>query len=449
MLTPQSAAPGRRKVIRDAVHGDMVCEYEAELAVVDTPELQRLRGIRQLGTAHLIYPSANHTRFDHSLGTAHVARRMLDAIEANTGRRFDDRERLLVSVAALCHDVTHIPYGHTFEDERKIFERHDVPARTQDFLRSGLLGARLQALGLRDDVEAILTGRRGSLPPWMAEVVGGTVCSDLLDYLARDALFCGLPLRYDERLYRYLTLDGDGHLTFAIAKGGLMREDAITELVQLLRIRYMLSERVYYHHAKVAAGAMVSRMVERAVDRGLRLEELYPLQDQELFWLLERRLGDDAVFGRLLARFRARSLYKRCYLLTRQIPPPLQATLIRCYHDDRRQREGVEAELERRAGLEPGDLIIYCPTANMALKEANIPVDVGGRVQSLASLQLPEVDTLLEKHRQLWRFYVFIAAERQRQAERVAAIAEEHFGEPNQLAGLRHGQLRFRFPLQP
>jgi HD superfamily phosphohydrolase len=440
-----SSASGRHTIIRDAVHGDMVFEHAAELAVVDTPEFQRLRGIRQLGTANLIYPSANHTRFDHSLGTAYVAGRMLDAIAANTGRHFDDHERLLVSVAALCHDITHIPYGHTFEDERKIFERHDVPGRTRDFLRLGTLGARLQALGLRDEVEAILTKRPGTVPPWMVEVVSGTVCSDLLDYLARDALFCGLPLRYDERLYRYLTLDDDGHLTFAIARGGLIREDAITELVQLLRIRYMLSERVYYHHAKVASGAMVSRMVERAVDRGLRLEDLYPLQDQELFWMLERCLGDDPVFGRLRVRFRARSLYKRCYLLTRQIPPQVQADLIRRYHEDRRQRERVEAELERCAGLAPGDLIIYCPTASMALKEANIAVEVGGQVQSLASLKLPEVDTLLEKHRQLWRFYVFIAAERQRQAERVATLAEEFFGEPNQLAGIRQGQLRFRF----
>lgn len=440
-----SLASGKRTIIRDAVHGDMVFARPEEMAVVDTPEFQRLRGIRQLGTAHLIYPSANHTRFDHSLGTAYVAGRMLDAIAANTGRRFDDRERLLVSVAALCHDITHIPYGHTFEDERKIFERHDVPDRTREFLRLGTLGKRLHTLGLHDEVEAILTKRPGTVPPWMIEVVSGTVCSDLLDYLARDALFCGLPLRYDERLYRYLTLDDDGHLTFSIAKGGLMREDAITELVQLLRIRYMLSERVYYHHAKVASGAMVSRMVERAVDRGLRLEELYRLQDQELFWMLDQRLDDDPVFDRLLARFRTRSLYKRCYLLTRQIPPPVQAELIRGYHEDRLQRERVEAELERRAGLDPGDLIIYCPTAGMALKEANIAVDVGGRVQSLASLKLPEVDTLLEKHRQLWRFYVFIAAERQQQSARVASLAEAMVGEPNQLGGLRHGQLRLRF----
>jgi hypothetical protein len=435
----------QRKIIRDAVHGDMVFDSKAELSLMDTPEFQRLRGIRQLGTAYLVYPSANHTRFDHSLGTAHVAKRFLDALASNMGRQFDDHERLLVSAAALCHDITHIPFGHTIEDERKIFERHDSAERTRTFLRRGALAARLRALGLRDEVEAILTRQPSTLPPWMVEVVSGTVCSDLLDYLARDALFCGLPLRYDERLYRYVMLDDAGHLAFAIEKEGLLREDALTELIQLLRIRYMLSERVYYHHAKVASGAMISRLVERAVDRGLTLKELYPLQDQELLHLLGERLSDDAVVGKLLARFRTRHLYKRCYLLTRRIAPQVQADLICHYHEDRKQRERVEAELERRTGLAPGDLIIYCPTADMALKEANIAVTVGGRVQSLASLQLPEVNTLLEKHRDLWRFYVFIAADKLKQADRVAAAAEAVFGEPNQLVGMREGQLRLRF----
>ena len=73
------ARPKRFSVLRDPVHGDVYLTHE-ELRVLDTPEVQRLRGIKQLGTAYLVYPGAVHTRFDHSIGTVHVAQKMIEAI---------------------------------------------------------------------------------------------------------------------------------------------------------------------------------------------------------------------------------------------------------------------------------------------------------------------------------------------------------------------------------
>src|ERR1041384_1405527 len=105
------------KLIRDAVHGDI--EFGAlEVELMDTPEFQRLRGIKQLGTAYLVFPSAVHTRFEHSLGTPWMARLMLDAVRRTTAISFDDE--ILIRVAALLHDMTHIPFGHTLEDERRV-----------------------------------------------------------------------------------------------------------------------------------------------------------------------------------------------------------------------------------------------------------------------------------------------------------------------------------------
>src|SRR5213082_944631 len=112
----------KRKLIRDAVHGDI--EMSAlEVELMDTPEFQRLRGIKQLGTAYLVFPSAVHTRFEHSLGTSWMANRVLDAV-----RRFQAvsaEEESLIRVSALLHDLTHIPFGHTLEDERRVLPRHD------------------------------------------------------------------------------------------------------------------------------------------------------------------------------------------------------------------------------------------------------------------------------------------------------------------------------------
>src|SRR5512138_484739 len=102
----------RGKLIRDAVHGDVEMG-PLEVELMDTPEFQRLRGIRQLGTAYLVFPSAVHTRFEHSLGASWMAQRMLQSIRRTSRVSSDDET--LIRVAALLHDITHIPFGHTLE----------------------------------------------------------------------------------------------------------------------------------------------------------------------------------------------------------------------------------------------------------------------------------------------------------------------------------------------
>ena len=110
------------KVVRDAVHGDIELD-DLEIELIDTPEFQRLRGIKQLGTAYLVFPSATHTRFEHSIGTAWMARRLIDAVRRT--RMLSRDEEIRIRCAALLHDVTHIPFGHTLEDERRVLPRRD------------------------------------------------------------------------------------------------------------------------------------------------------------------------------------------------------------------------------------------------------------------------------------------------------------------------------------
>src|SRR6185369_16915146 len=98
-----------RKLIRDAVHGDIEMD-SLEIELMDTPEFQRLRGIKQLGTAYLVFPSAVHTRFEHSLGTSWMAHRIIETIRRTTTVHSDDER--VIRIAALLHDITHIPFGH-------------------------------------------------------------------------------------------------------------------------------------------------------------------------------------------------------------------------------------------------------------------------------------------------------------------------------------------------
>ena len=428
---------GREIVLRDPVHGDIDLA-PAERGLLDSPEVQRLRGIRQLGPAYLVYPGALHTRFDHGLGALRMAQAILESL-GRQGMRLSEEDRSAVRLAALLHDVSHIPFGHTFEDERTLFGRHDRPERLRLFLERGELGERLARHPQGNLVKALLTGETRD---WRRDVVAGTLDADLLDYLRRDAYFCGLPKTYDERILRSFTVTG-GRLGLRLYQGGIEREDVRTEAVEVLRLRYFLTERVYYHHAKLAAGAMVAKAVELAVEReGLTEIDLYPLDDAGLLRrLLEgprvrgSERGPNPAVRDLAEAFLRRVLVKRSYVLTHgQVGDAGQADLVRRFRD-REGRRALEAELAREAGVEARWVIVHCPPA-MPLKEASMPVEGARGLLTLdasgsgSDLELASLKALYEG---LWKFTVFGPASVR---GKLAQAARAAIGWPSAFVGL-------------
>lgn len=423
------------KIIRCPVHGDM--EFPSELmALIDTPEFQRLRGVHQLGTAYFVYPGAVHTRFEHSLGTCWLTSLMLDRLKVEVSHQ----ESLAILAAALVHDVTHIPYGHTLEDERRLFERHDTADRVKQFLPRGELGRELKRLKLLDAVlQNLLDSGR-----WQNQIFAGAVASDLLDYLARDAFFCGLSQRYDPRILHLFRLSGgtNPQLYLEAQKEGVIRQDALSEIIHLLRIRYFLSERVYFHHTKTVSGAMMSRAVEAAVSDGLTLEDIACRTDEGMLSLLEFKYCHLPVVERLLAGLRGRKLYKRVYLLTADLELERRQEFVQKYHVSASDRARAEADIARSAGLKPEDLILYCPALKMQLKQAHLPVKIDdGPCRMLDELPVDEIGVLQERHRRLWRFYVFMNPAKMHLAEKVGAACESYFQEANHLTKFQSGQL--------
>jgi HD superfamily phosphohydrolase len=308
------------KVITDPVHGDVFLT-KLEVAVIDSRPFQRLRRVRQLGNTHLVYPGAVHTRFSHCLGALKMAQMLLDVVWDQSGELHgvkDDlfsewREKnggpdidrwaeasVVARLGALLHDLCHVPAGHTVEDDLLILEPHDenesrflgmwaqlrgeVPSRlrqldediedrdceTMDaalFESSGALYKELVPLIISKGKHVVPLKDRTY--PFCADLVGNTICADLLDYLDRDHLFAGLPESLGRRFISafFVTPEDRGpfgkRLTLNIFRGGHERTDIVSELLKALRYRYELSERALVHPAKLSADAMLGESIER------------------------------------------------------------------------------------------------------------------------------------------------------------------------------------------
>jgi uncharacterized protein len=271
----------RPEVVRDPLWNNIRLEPEA-LELLDTPAVQRLRYVRQLGHAFLVYPGATHTRFEHALGAYHLAQRALALLE-ESGQAVDAGDALRLRLAALLHDVGHYPFSHALEEaglpsHEALAERHlGRPEVAGALARWGITPPKLLAL------------IRGQAKEPLAGLVSGAVDVDKLDYLSRDAWMCGVP---------YGVIDVDrllSSLTLAAGPGGRMalalQEKGLSALESLLFAKYQMYRNVYWHHAVRSATAMFKRLVRRAIQDGrIRVDDVAVATDDGLIHELWGRM---------------------------------------------------------------------------------------------------------------------------------------------------------------
>jgi len=441
------------KLIRVAVTGDILVT-KLELRLIDTAAFQRLRRIRQLGTACFVYPSSLHTRFDHSLGTLAAAAKIIEKIRANgatgdAGGIITPVEEVFVRLYALLHDVPHIPFGHTLEDELRILPRHDEnEARLERFFgpRSEIGAVLAEALGsgAPERFLSIYRWDGKSSPPgddaFVYDIVSNTVCADLLDYLARDNHFCNLGISHEYRFLNFLYLkrdeNGKRRMFVQLFKSGrpTPRRDTITDLCLLLETRYLMAERVYFHHAKITSGAMLGRAVFESLSSGELTEEaLCEHSDDTLLQLLSRSKSATASrLGRALWR---RKLHKQLHKYQEEEFWGAQAQdhserileeVLRSYTVPE-HRKALEDQIAREAGAEEGDVLIYCPPKTMNLKPAGMKVVWEGRECEFRdigdALTRPRLAEILAAHERLWGVWILVSPvldEEQRRLVRMA-----------------------------
>ena len=364
------------EIIRDPLWNNIRIDPLA-LELVATPPFQRLRYVRQLGLAHLVYPGATHTRFEHALGAYHLARRALNLLEERREfERLSRDECDITRVAALLHDLGHYPFSHALEEIGAL--HHEEVARP--LITSGpVADALTRALG-GGAPERIMALIRGESASPLQGLISGSFDLDKLDYLRRDAFMCGVSygsIDVDRLLHSLIILDVDDRGP-ATREVGLV-EKGLAALESLLFAKYQMYRNVYWHHAVRSATAMYKRLVADALHLGsLGADTLAGFTDEGILHALGERAPSP-----LLSALRERRLYKRAFECpAADLPGDGAGEWIA---EDRALTVAVEDRLAREIGLNPGELLIDYPAKTQMLG-LDIPVlRRGGEVHRLTA----------------------------------------------------------------
>lgn len=317
------------RIYRDSVHNIIrvntdCIEGRLTVALVDTPEFQRLRRIRQLGLAYFAYQSAEHSRFAHSLGAFHLATRMIAKLRL--GYEISERDQTAVRIAALLHDIGHGPFSHVIESILGFHHEEFTVQAVQS--RETSVGQLLRDYSdhLADDIAAIIHGKfeRRAL----AQLVSSQLDVDRMDYLLRDSLMTGAKYGiFDlEWIIKSIEInEADDHV-YVSAPGTYAVED-------YLQARYYMYRQVYFHRTLRSAEAILRVLMNRALNLSqnglgvwspgetpmdrilagekLSLEQHLELDDTDVMFSIKRwRHSSDPILADLSGRFLDRRLFK-------------------------------------------------------------------------------------------------------------------------------------------
>jgi HD superfamily phosphohydrolase len=349
------------KIIRDPLWNNIRVD-DIALRLVDTSVFQRLRYVRQLGLAYLVYPGASHSRFEHALGTYQLARRTLGLLEERGATRLLDRDACrIVQYAALLHDIGHYPFSHALEEIGAL--HHEEVARP--LVTTGRVAEILETELGADAPARIMSLIRGESDSPLQGLISGSLDLDKIEYLKRDAFMCGV--NYGDidvdRLLNSLLIVADpesGRPRVGISENGL------SALESLLFAKYQMYRNVYWHHAVRSATAMYKKLVEGALAAGsLGADTLARFTDDALLHELSI-----AAPTPLLSALRERRLYKRVFECpAAELPPDMGEWIA----EDRVAVAKAEDQLARDLGLLPGEVLLDYP-AKTEMLGLDIPV---------------------------------------------------------------------------
>ncbi len=425
------------KIIHDAIHGSIKFE-NVTLRLLETPEMQRLSGIKQLGLGYLVFPGANHTRLEHSIGVGYVAGRMGEVLNL-------PREEIeTLKAAGMLHDLGHSPFSHTLEyllyektkmdhmeittkiiegkidllEGLEIEDRERVHEILNDY---GLDIKQIEKMILGQTEEISLEnfdGHRGFFgneKNYMVNMISGSLDADQIDYLLRDAHYTGVAhgaIDFPRILH-----------TLKIKNGELMIDKkGVPALEGMLVARALMYSAVYFHKTNRIGELMLSRAVEE-----IEMEnwiEIYRYNDSELISLL---LNQGGYPQEIALRLKYRRLFKK--VMVRNFEE-LENAYGEDYKDvllklcDLKERRKVEREIAEMAGVDERYVLIDIPSRNVILSEprltkTNVKVVENGHVYPLSKFS-PLAKALQSRKVQDWAIMVITPREHREKVKKVA-----------------------------
>ena len=277
--------------IRDPVHGDITID-RTESRLADTPAMQRLRYVKQLDLSYLVYPGANHTRFEHSLGTMYVSKALFSDALGKKEPEF--------SYVGLLHDIGHGPFSHLSEPYLEKYLKKNHEQIGIEKIRNSEVADIISDSNM--SLKKVLSYFKGSEK---INVVGGTLGADRIDYLMRDSHYTGVAygiIDYHRLRTKLVLYKG----RVAILEGGIAGAES------MLIARYFMYKSVYMHHAKLIASQMLRCAIGMSIEEGsFDAAQLAEMTDEGL--LLSIKNSENKEARELVNRIIERRLYKRVY----------------------------------------------------------------------------------------------------------------------------------------
>lgn len=340
--------------IRDPIHGYIEI-HDCEKRLINTQVFQRLRGIKQLARADLVYPSLVHTRFEHCIGTMYIANNMGVKIE------FNNNDIKLLRIAALLHDIGHGPYSHVFENVLDVGHHEDITKKI--IQENDEINKIFKELEL-DPKDITDIYKNDSIHH---EIISSPLDADKIDYLLRDGYHAGVTYgTFDiHRLMLTLCTKKDTEKEYLCIK-----EKGAENALSFVLARHLMHLQVYQHHVRAITDCMLVRGIELAKKEGVLQQELFDVNNENFLNSFlqydDRKISDEIIsnstgFARnIFKRLEERKLYKRAYEKSlKEITDNPRRKRLGKLAKDKNQRKEIELKIAKESSIDPENVILY------------------------------------------------------------------------------------------
>ncbi len=408
--------------IKDPVHG-YVYVTEGEKALIDSYPVQRLHRLRQLAGAEYVYPGANHTRFEHSIGVMHLASRVAE--NPNISKCIGEEETEMVRIAGLLHDVGHGPFSHVFEQllDKELNQTHEDI--TLWMIKNSELKDILRRMGCRpEDVGRLAVGRlRRPGKAFLDQIISSAVDVDKQDFIVRDTYHTGAEYGFIDIFRLIHTLD--------VLEGNLAVDlGALSALESLMIARIESFRSIYFHRVGRAAQIMLAMAMEKANDElGLTSfktpEEYLAMDDYTVWTMLKNCKKSSGIIRNLERRKMLKCAYERTFY-------EKDAMVSNIFSREANRRQ-LQIDIAKEAKVDTEAVIIDVPTVpsvpnhhSVMMESMEIPVFYKTQKGERIPQRLSEISKIFETLRGFINILRVYAEEEDR--EKVSVAASEILG---------------------